>query len=410
MRRSALSCPSLIPAAHSAAHPAAHSAAPSVRLSAVLSIARSATLSAALLSATWALAAPGAHGPGGEHLDAPGVAVNASGLARLPDGSVNVPKAAQRRMAIRTVLAPQSEAAATVELPGKVVMDPNASGRVQAAHGGRIEPGPRGLPVAGQPVKRGDVLAYVRHHAEPYALGAQQAQLAELKAQRQLAEARALRLEGLEGTVPRKEIEAARSEVQSLAERERSIGASLGAREALVAPVSGVIARAELVAGQVVDPRDVLFEVIDPTRMLVEATTADTKLAGRIGGAALQGAAEAKLRLLGVSRSLRDGVLPLMFAVVPAKAGTALPLAIGQPVTVVVQARERIKGIVLPAQAVVRNPANEPIVWIKSGTERFIPQPVQVRALDASTVVVTQGLGTDNRVVVQGASLIAQIR
>jgi hypothetical protein len=371
------------------------------------------TLAASLLGLPSALAGPGAHGPNGEHLDAPGATVNASGLARLPDGSVNVPKIAQRRMAIRTVLAPESEAAATVEMPGRVVMDPNASGRVQAVHGGRVEPGPRGLPVAGQSVKRGEVLAYVRHHAEPYAQGAQQAQLAELRAQRQLAEQRLQRLEGLEGTVPRKEIEAARTEATSLAERERSIGGSLVARETLTAPVSGVIARADLVVGQVVESRDVLFEVVDPARMLVEATTADAKLADRVTEASLQGVPEVSLRLLGASRSLRDGVLPITFAVSPSKAGgslATLPLAIGQPVTVVVQSNERLKGVVLPAQAVVRNPSNEPIVWIKSGAERFIPQPVKVRPLDASTVVVTQGLSADNRVVVQGAPLIAQIR
>ena len=373
-----------------------------------------AALVAWMLLVPLAYAAPGAHGPNGEHLDAPGAAVNASGLARLPDGSVNVPKLAQRRMTIRTVLAPESDAAATVEMPGRVIMDPNASGRVQAVHGGRIEPGPKGLPVAGRSVKRGEVLAYVRHHAEPYALGTQQAQLAELRAQRQLAEQRVQRLEGLEGTVPRKEIEAARSEATSLAERERSIGGSLVARETLTAPVSGVIARADLVVGQVVEPRDVLFEVVDPARMLVEATTADAAVAARVAGASLQGVPEVTLRLLGVSRSLRDGVLPLTFAVTPAKSGAApresLPLAIGQPVTVVAQSKERIKGVVLPAQAVVRNPSNEPIVWIKSGAERFIPQPVQYRPLDASTVVVTQGLSADNRVVVQGAPLIAQIR
>jgi len=367
-------------------------------------------LAAGLMWLFTAHAGPGAHGPNGEHLDAPSAAVNASGLARLPDGSVNVPKTAQRRMAIRTVLAPESEAAATVEMPGRVVMDPNASGRVQAVHGGRIEPGPKGLPVAGQAVKRGDVLAYVRHHAEPYALGAQQAQLAELRAQRQLAEQRVQRLEGLEGTVPRKEIDAARTDTASLAERERSIGASLVARETLTAPVSGVIARADLVVGQVIEPRDVLFEVVNPARMLVEATTADPTLAARVAGASLQGAPQVTLRLMGVSSSLRDGVLPLTFAVSPVQAGAALPLAIGQPVTVVAQSKERIKGVVLPAQAVVRNPSNEPIVWIKSGAERFIPQPVQFRPLDASTVVVTQGLSADNRVVVQGAPLIAQIR
>lgn len=356
-----------------------------------------------------ASAAPGAHGPNGEHLDAPAT-TSASGLMRLPDGSVNVPMLAQRRLGIRTQLTPESEAADTMELPGRVVVDPNASGRVQAIHGGRIEAGPRGLPVPGQTVRQGEVLAYVAHHAEPYALANQQAQLAELRSSRELAAQRVQRLQSLEGTVPRKEIESARAELQSLTAREKSIGASLGAREPLLAPVSGVIARADATKGQVVEAREVLFEVIDPARVLVEATTADPSLPHRTGDAHLQGVAGVKLQLIGAARSLRDGVLPMTFRAAAQTPGAALPLAVGQPVTVVASLKEQIKGFVLPAQAVVRNSANEPIVWIKSGAERYIPQPVQYRALDAATVVVTQGLGADNRVVVQGAPLIAQIR
>ena len=352
-------------------------------------------------------AAPGAHGPNGEHLDAPAATASPSGLARLPDGSVNVPKAAQRRMAIRTLLAAESEAAATVELPGRVIADPNASGRVQTVHGGRIEPGPRGLPLVGQRVAQGELLAHVRHHADPYAQAGQKAQLAELRAQRQIAEQRVRRLEGLEGTVPRKDIDAARTEARMLAERERSIGASLEARESLVASVSGVIARADVTVGQVVAPNDVLFDVVDPSRMLVEAVTADSALAASVGAASLQDVPEARLQFVGGAQVLRDGVLPLIFNVAP---GAPLPLAIGQPVTVIAQSNQRVKGIVLPAQAVVRNATNEPIVWIKSGAERFIAQPVRLQPLDASTVVITQGLGADNRVVVQGAPLIAQIR
>jgi hypothetical protein len=79
-------------------------------------------------------------------------------------------------------------------------------------------------------------------------------------------------------------------------------------------------------------------------------------------------------------------------------------------VTVIAQRKSTVKGHVLPAEALTRNPANEPVVWIKSGAERYIPQPVQFQTLDAKTIVVTQGLGADNRVVVQGAPLIAQIR
>ena len=289
-------------------------------------------------------------------------------------------------------------------------MDPNAGGRVLAAHGGRIEPGPRGLPVAGQTVKRGEILAYVRHHAEPYAAGNQQALLAELQSQLKIAVLRAQRLESLEGTVPRKEIESARAEAQSLQQRERSISKSLVAREALVAPVSGFIATTHAVTGQVVEARDLLFEVVDPARMLVEATTADPTLPGRVADAKLQGVLGAQLKLLGAARGLRDGLLPLTFSVRSEKIDIALPLAIGQPVTVIAVFRERTKGIVLPAQAVVRNANNEPVVWIKSSAERYLPQPVQFRPLDAQTVVVTQGLGADNRIVIQGAPLIAQIR
>jgi hypothetical protein len=362
-----------------------------------------------LLAGSPAWGSPGAHGPNDEHLDAPQTA-NVNGLMRLPDGSVNVPMLAQRRMGIRTQIVAASQAQATVELAGRVVMDPNAGGRVQAVHGGRVEAGPRGLPVAGQAVRQGEVLAYIRHHAEPYAQANQEAQLAELRSSRQLAAQRVERLQSLEGTVPRKEIEAARAELQSLSAREKSIGASLGAREALVAPVSGVIARTQAVAGQVADARELLFEIVDPSRLMVEATTADTALPARMAGASLREAPGARLQLVGAGGALRDGVMPVNFRLQTAGAGQALPLAVGQPVTLIAQLAERVEGFVLPAQAVVRNAANEQVVWIKSGAERYIPQPVSVRTLDAATVVVVQGLGADNRVVVEGAALLAQIR
>jgi RND family efflux transporter MFP subunit len=311
-------------------------------------------------------------------------------------------------MGLRTQLAPESEAAATIQLPGRVIADPNASGQVQATHGGRVEPGPRGLPMAGQAVKQGEVLVWVRHHADPFALAAQQSQRAELKAARELAEQRLRRLESLEGTVPRKDIDAARIDVQSLTEREQRIAASLDVRELLRAPVSGVIARADVKAGQIVDTREVLIEVIDPARLMVEASTPDVSLGSRLGAAHLAGLEGVKLQLVGAARYLRDGMLPLNFRA-SVSAG-ASPLAVGQPVTLVAALKERRKGIVLPASAVVRSPSNEAVVWIKTGAERFMPQPVQVQPLDAGTVLVTQGLSADNRVLVQGAALVAQIR
>ena len=47
---------------------------------------------------------------------------------------------------------------------------------------------------------------------------------------------------------------------------------------------------------------------------------------------------------------------------------------------------------------------------VLAALQRYVPQPVQVQPLDAHTVLVTQGLAADNRVVVRGAALVAQIR
>lgn len=361
-------------------------------------------IAAGLLSSA-AIASPGAHGPNGEHLDAQASA-NASSLARLADGSVIIPKQAQRRMAIRTIMVEEGEHPRTVELNGRVGIDPNAGGRVQAPYAGRIEPGPKGLPIAGQRVEKGQVLVRVRPVGSAIERGNQQAQLAEIRANRTLLEQRVKRLESLEGTVPQKEVEAARAELASLAGRERAVGASLGGSEAITAPASGIVAMANVLSGQIVEARDVLFEIVDPNRMIVEAAATDASLAGRIASATLAGLAGIELSFIGGGHSLRDGALPLNFRA-NVKNGA---LAVGQPVTVVARLNDKLKGIALPAEALVRNPSNEPVVWIKSGAERFIPQPVEFRPLDARTIMAIKGLAPENRVVVTGAALVNQIR
>lgn len=352
-----------------------------------------------------AQASPGAHGPNGEHLDGQASAPG-SGLARLPDGSVNVPKLAQRRMTIRTVMVKEEDLPQSVELNGRTSIDPNAGGRVQAPFAGRLEAGPAGIPVAGTTVRKGQVLVVLRPVSAASERGSQQAQLAEARANRALLERRVKRLEALEGTVPAKDIDAARAELAGIAGRERAVANAVNGREEIVASASGVIASANVINGQIVEARDVLFEIVDPDRMMVEAQLTDPALAGSIVDARLAEVPGAELALAGAGRTLRDGALPVSFRV----RGKALPLAVGQPVTVIAKLKSTVRGVALPAEALARNPANQTIVWIKSGAQRFIAQTVEARPLDAKTVVVTRGLSGDNRVVVSGASLINQIR
>jgi membrane fusion protein, heavy metal efflux system len=351
---------------------------------------------------------PMAHaGEGHDHGDGP-VAPGANGPQRLPDGSVFLPKPAQRQLSVRTMPTAEAELPRAVELSGKVLMDPNAGGKVQPLNAGRIEPGPRGLPSPGQAVRKGEVLAYVVPSSAPIERSNQAAQLAELRAAKALADKRVTRLQELSDTVPRKDIDAAQSESASLAERIAAVGSGMNTREGLVAPVSGVIASAHAVSGQVVDARELVFEVIDPSRLRIEALAFDPALAANVGSATLAiGDQRVPLVFVGAARSLREQALPLTFR---AQGAALNSLAVGQPVRVFVQTKDKVKGIAVPVASLMKNPSNQTVVWVKTAPERFEPRTVTTRSLDGVRVSVTAGLKAGDRVVTQGASLINQVR
>ncbi|WP_246499219.1 efflux RND transporter periplasmic adaptor subunit, partial [Ideonella paludis] len=295
-----------------------------------------------------------------------------------------------------------------VELTAKVLMDPNAGGKVQPLNAGRIEPGPRGLPNPGQSVRKGDVLAWVVPATAPIERSNQSSQLAELRAAKSLADKRLARLKELSDTVPRKDIEAAESEAASLAERLSAIGSGLTTREALMAPVSGVIASAHAVAGQVVDARELVFEIVDSSRLRIEALAFDPALATNIGSATLAiGDKRVPLEFMGAARSLREQALPLGFR---AQGADLSSLAVGQPVRVFVQTKEKVKGLAVPVSSLMKNPANQTIVWVKVAPERFEPRTVSTEPLDGLSVSITAGLKPGNQVATQGATLINQVR
>ena len=363
-----------------------------------------------LLATVLSAPLPALAGPGHDHGDAP-PAPTGNGPSRQPDGSVFLPKPAQRQLGVRTLVAATGQHAKAFELAGTVVMDPNAGGKVQAVLAGRLEAGPKGLPGVGQAVRKGEVLAYVVPTAGAIERSNQLAQQAELRAARDLAARRVERLTELADTVPRKDIEAAESELHSLTQRLGAVGAGLATRDALVAPVSGVIASANAVAGQVVDARELVFEVVDPSRLRIEALAYDPAQAQSVAGATLAvGGQRVPLRFVGAARSLRDQAQPLQFAGDSSVLGTLAHLAIGQPVRVFVQSTDKVDGVQVPAAALLRNPANQTIVWVKESPERFAPRVVTAVPLDGTSVAVTSGLKPGDRVATQGATLINQVR
>jgi len=326
---------------------------------------------------------------------------------RLADGSLFVPKPVQRHLGLRHVVTKNEAVATSVTFNGKVIADPNAGGRVQAAQPGRIEAGARGWPMPGQRVAKGETLAYLRPTASSIERANQQAQLIEIDAQLEIAERKLARYEQLEGFVAASAREAARFEVESLRKRRAALAASLQGTVALTAPVAGEIGAIYVAVGQVVEARETLFEVIDPNRLAVEALAYDAAQATGLGRAfaPLPGGA-VELAFVGAGRVLREQAVPLLFRVESSPA----PLAIGQPLKVIAQTSRIVKGAALPSAALVKLGAGETAVWVRAGAERFILRKVTAAPLDASRIAVVAGLEDGERVVTAGASFLMQVR
>lgn len=328
---------------------------------------------------------------------------------RLPDGSLYVPKPSQRLLSVRTVVAKPQEAAQTVQLIGQVIADPNGGGHVQATQSGRIEPGDKGLPYVGQRVEAGQILAYIAPAVTFVDRSGIQQQIATVEQELVIAESRLQRLRKLEGSVPQRDIEEAEANLNGLRKRRAALSPALTTKEALRAPISGVVTANNIKAGQVVEGRDqVLFEIVDPSRLMVEAVAFDPRVANAIKAATAMTAdgTSLSLELLGSSLALRQQAIPLLFRIGNPPSG----LGVGQPVRLVAQVQGTASGIVLPRQSVVRNASGQPIVWQHDTPQRFVARPVRTQPVDGNTVLILAGVEPGARIVTDGAGLLNQVR
>ncbi len=335
-------------------------------------------------------------------------AIAADSPRRLADGSLFVPKPTQRLLTIRTEQVRTGEASRTAAISGRVIADPSAGGRVQAAQGGRIEPPEDGLPVIGQQVVRGQILATVTPVITTLERGGVREQLAQLDSGIAIAEQRVARLSQLQGSVPQREIDEARRELEGLRQRRRALGPSLSERDVVRASASGVISVANVVTGQLIDAGAVLFEIVDPGKLWVEAIAYDPAAVVDIR-AAVATTADGEtlpLELIGRSLTLRQQAVPVLFRITRPSS----TLKVGTPVMVILQEARTETGIILPAASIVGTANGEDVVFEHIAAERFVPRPIRLRPLDGERVLVLAGIGDGTRVVTAGAELLNQIR
>jgi cobalt-zinc-cadmium efflux system membrane fusion protein len=327
---------------------------------------------------------------------------------RQPDGSIFVPKGSQRLLAIRTMLSERRPYFKAIELPGRVITDPNASGYVQSALAGRLSPPPKGFPRLGTRVEKGDVLAYVTPPIQAIDASDMRQREEEILQQLSIVERRVARYEQLIKTeaVARAQLDDARLELKGLQERKAALGESRREPEALVAPVSGMVAAANTIAGQLAQPDKVIFQIVDSSRLWVEALTFEPVAPAAQSSASVSNGRSVKLSYRGAGLAGRNQAIPVHFAV----EGSTDGLWAGQFVTVYTAADERHEGIAVPRAAVVRASNGMHVVYEHTGPERFEQREVRIAPIDGERVLVLSGIEPGQRIVSQGAELLDQVR
>jgi hypothetical protein len=327
---------------------------------------------------------------------------------RQPDGALFVPKPIQRIFGLRTIQTQEGQFQRSTELPGRVIPDPNASGYVQTALGGMLSPPPGGFPRLGTIVKQGDVLAYVTPPLQTIDVSDMRQKQGELDQQIAIVQRRLARQESLvtTGAVARAQVEETKLELEGLRDRRSGLETARRDPVPLMAPVSGVIADGTPVNGQVAQSNAIVFHIVTPGKLWVEALSFDVLADTGSASAKTSNGQSLQLAFRGSGLADRSQSVPVHFAIKDSGAN----LRVGQFVTVFTRTGEKRSGIAAPRSAIVHTANGQDFVFEHTSAERFEPRPVRVEPLDADRVLIAAGLGAGKRLVVRGAELLDHVR
>jgi cobalt-zinc-cadmium efflux system membrane fusion protein len=326
--------------------------------------------------------------------------------------TITMPKATQFLLGIRTAKIEPKETAETTRAVGRVIPDPGFYARVQASQPARVLGDPEfPLPIPGQRVKRGQILAVLEPVISTLERGDKRAAITRLDGDIALQERDLARQTALGDIVAVKTVENIRIRLDQLRrERNQIAGTSLG-RDYAVAPVDGVVTDVHIVPGEVVTSDKAMVEILDPSRLRVEAVIHDIALSGRIVGATattrqIPDQAFA-LTLLGVSPRIDplDQGSHAIFSVAPEQAPY---LKLGLPLDVFLATGATKLRSAVPRDAVT-DLGGRQVVFIRTAPESFEIRPIRIER-GVGPFVEIDGVKAGERIVIQGIEQLKAAR
>ena len=331
-------------------------------------------------------------------------------------------------LGFRAARVAEHELRSGLEVYGRIRELPDAATEIHAPVAGRLMAIDTELPPLGTLVERDDLLARLLPMVDM--AGSDRASLEALRdssaARERWARSEVARLEGLvsKGAAPQRrvseaslqlaEARAAKKAATRQLSRLASVQSAGGARAASLevrAPHSGVLRAVNKRSGTHVTEGEVLFELVDPTRWVVELDVPEVEalsLADVRGAWAevsghthpLELSAESRIQTPLVVDDVRHTV-PLWWRM-EAPGASVRP---GLAVRAKIWTEEPTRRIAVPRSAIVWD-AGVPIIYVATDPEAFERRIVRLGPRDGDLIAVLEGLQVGEQVAVEGAYLL----
>jgi cobalt-zinc-cadmium efflux system membrane fusion protein len=352
--------------------------------------------------------------------------------ATAPATVFTMPKETQFMLGVLTKPAAMRPLESRLLAPGKIVPRTDRYAQVSSPVTGRVLAQGATVPLVGQRVKRGEVLAVVQQslstsEATGLSTGLIQADAEASRAQASLEQAKRdlARLESLQGVVAEKEVQqaalAVRTAEQELSRARAAKDVLSGTRQGqglsrypLTAPIDGVLVEARATVGEQVDSTRPLFVVLDASVVWVEARVYEGDVArveGTTGALVSAAAYEGKrftARVYNVGQVVDESTrsVRVLFEV-DNREGRLRP---GMFVDVAIGEGGRQDVLSVPEQAILEDEEGHAFVFVHTAPEAFELRPVVLGGKDGGWRAVRQGLKAGERVVVSGAPALRMAR
>ncbi len=354
----------------------------------------------------------------------------ARGGPSLPPGVVQLTPVQQTAAGVRLVTVESRQVPRQVALPAQVEAPTGDSATARAPVTGYLVAPAHGFPPIGSWVRRGQLLALVQ---QAYS-GTERVQLvANLSAAQAAAQSAAARLRQAreqwrrsqrlyeQGIAPRKQVELDRAAVEeaeaalqaALAQgreyRSAAAGGAGPSRFVVRAPISGRLAAVNAAPGELVQPQQSLFQVVNAAVAWAAAAVPEGDIAavGRAPRAVLRlaaypgcGFAMRRVASTGVVTAATH-TLTVIYAAAN-RDGTLKPGMVG---SLLLQSASRAPAAVIPQSALVYEPGGT-VVFVALGKGRFRRQPVTVAYISGGEAVIATGLRAGQRVAAHGAGML----